>query len=129
MTTVREMTSNGAAPQQIARLAGTSAGHITQATRLLRDAPDLAGQVEQGQIGLTTAYRALCERRFHHLPTNATAAVPQTKRAPGPQPAPEQVPPALAGPRAPQPPMRSPPNGNATVPSPAVTYRRTGCHA
>jgi hypothetical protein len=69
MAIVREMTETGATRQQIASRAGTSAGHAAQATRLLRDAPDLAGQVEQGHVSITVAYRTLCERRFRQLAT------------------------------------------------------------
>lgn len=71
MAIVREMSGSGATRQQIASRAGTSAGHVTQATRLLQDAPDLAGQVERGQLGITTAYRTLCQRRFRQLAADA----------------------------------------------------------
>jgi hypothetical protein len=67
MITVREMGASGASQQEIAQRAGTSQGHVTQASRLLDNAPDLAGQVERGEIGITTAYRALLQRRLARL--------------------------------------------------------------
>jgi hypothetical protein len=62
------MGTSGASQQEIALRAGTSQGHVTQASRLLNSAPDLAAQVERGEISIPTAYRALFERKIARLP-------------------------------------------------------------
>jgi hypothetical protein len=64
MASVREMSARGATPQEIAHQVRTSHGHVIQAIRVLRDAPDLAAKVERGQISLIYAYRALTARRM-----------------------------------------------------------------
>lgn len=67
MPIVRDLLERDATQQEIARRADTSQGHVRQATSLLHEAPDLAGQVEDGQINITTGYRALVERRLKRL--------------------------------------------------------------
>lgn len=62
MAIVRELSDGNVTRQEIARRASTSHGHVSQASRLLRDAPDLADQVERGELGLTNAYRMLYAR-------------------------------------------------------------------
>jgi hypothetical protein len=71
MTIVREMSGCGSTQQEIAQRARTSQGHVTQATRVLREAPDLAAQVEAGKIGIATAYRMLYERELLQITASA----------------------------------------------------------
>jgi hypothetical protein len=84
MAIVREMSTISATQQEIAQRARTSQGHVIQATRLLQGAPDLAAEVERGQISLTNAYRLLVART---LPKVA-------ERGPSPQPSPDSTVPA-----------------------------------
>lgn len=58
------MTATHATMQEIASQAHTSVGHARQATRILRDAPDLAAQVEHGQFNITDAFRLLIARNL-----------------------------------------------------------------
>jgi hypothetical protein len=67
MAIVRDLLERGATRQEIARQASTSQGHVSQAIRLLHDAPDLADRVERGETSITTGYRALMERRLQQL--------------------------------------------------------------
>jgi hypothetical protein len=62
MRIVRESSGSGATQWEIAQLARTSPGHISQAARVLHNAPDLASLVERAEIGITDAYRILFAR-------------------------------------------------------------------
>jgi hypothetical protein len=69
MATVRAMISSGASRQEIALKAGASHGHISQAIQILAEAPDLADQVEQGNLSLTDARRYAFARTLAQLDT------------------------------------------------------------
>lgn len=64
MATARKMAVAQASQREIASQACTSVGHASQATRILRDAPDLAAKVEQGDLSITDAYRLLIARNL-----------------------------------------------------------------
>lgn len=64
MATARRLAASHASRQEIALQAGTSVGHASQATRILRNAPDLAAQVERGDLSIANAYRLLIARNL-----------------------------------------------------------------
>lgn len=64
MATARQLVATHASQQEIALEAGTSVGHARQATRILHDAPDLAAQVERGDLSIANAYRLLIARNL-----------------------------------------------------------------